>query len=137
MGTDRVLAKAADLMEASTIANDVAGKMIAEQLKALQNLASGSGAGEVVGPVGIVQQGEQLATNEGIAGLALFFVTVNLNLALLNALPIPALDGGKVFFVLLEQLFGKPLDERKKQDTEFVFILLVLGALLNLTAKDV
>merc|ERR1712190_435736 len=112
--TDRVLAKAVDLIEAGMIANEIAGKIIAEQLKALQNLVSGSGAGEVVGPVGIVQQGEQLATNEGLAGLALFFVTVNLNLALLNALPVPALDGGKIFFVLVEQLFAKRLNEQRK-----------------------
>jgi len=135
--TDRVLAKAADFAEASGIASAVAGNMLGEQLKALQNLTSGSGVGEVVGPVGIVQQGEQLAQSEGLAGLALFFVTVNLNLALLNALPVPALDGGKVFFVLIEQLFAKRLDEQRKQDIEFVFVLLVLAALVNLTAKDI
>lgn len=134
---ERALAKAASFAEATGVAGESVARLLTEQVKTLQGLASGSGVGEVVGPVGIVRQGEALAENEGLVGLMFFFVTVNLNLALLNALPIPALDGGKVAFVFLEQVIGRPLDEEKKQGIELVFILLVSGAILQVTAKDI
>lgn len=111
-------------------------RLLADQVGALEGFLRGSG-GQVVGPVGIVQQGEQLAAQEGALGLLVFFVSVNLNLALLNALPIPALDGGKIAFVLAEQAFGRRPDDDAKQNVELLFILLVVAALLNLTVKDV
>lgn len=131
------LVKAASFQEAAGVAGEFVARILGEQFKALQNVLSGSGPGEVVGPVGIVQQGEELASAEGLLGLGIFFVTVNLNLALVNALPIPALDGGKAAFVLVEQALGKRLDEERKEEIEVVFIVLVLASLLSLTAKDI
>jgi len=136
--SERLLVKAASFQEAAGMAGESVARLLGDQAQALMSLVNGTGTGEVVGPVGIVQQGEQLASAEGLfVGLGMFFVTVNLNLALLNALPVPALDGGKAAFVLLEQAAGRRLDEGKKQDVEFAFILLVSVGLLSLTAKDV
>jgi len=135
--TQETLVKAASLPEAGGIAGEFVSRLLGEQVKALQNLVSGSGPGEVVGPVGIVRQGEELASAEGLIGLGIFFVTVNLNLALVNALPVPALDGGKAAFVLLEQVIGTRVDERKKEDLELTFVFIVIVALLSLTAKDI
>eukprot|EP00439_Symbiodinium_sp_Y106_P024912 s2020_g3.t1 len=86
--------------------------------KEAAGLFTGMGPGEMVGPVGIVKQGEDLMAAEGLLGIFIFFVTVNLNLAFINALPLPALDGGKALFVLAEQVSGQRLDENKKQDVE-------------------
>lgn len=47
-------------------------------------------------------------------------MTINLNLAFINALPLPALDGGKALFVVVEQVLGRRLDEAKKQDLELL-----------------
>jgi len=134
---EKLLEQASDFAGAASIASGAVVRMLGEQFSTIQSLVSGTGSGEVVGPVGIVQQGQELAGTDGLAGLAFFFITVNLNLALLNALPIPALDGGKVAFVFIEQLLGKRLPEEKKQDVELLFGLLVIASLLNLTVKDV
>lgn len=135
--TQSSLVKAASFQEASGVAVEYVARLFGEQAKALQNVLSGTGPGEVVGPVGIVRQGEELASAEGLLGLGIFFVTVNLNLALVNALPVPALDGGKAAFVLIEQALGRRVDERVKEEVEVVFIFVVLASLLSLTAKDI
>eukprot|EP00913_Durusdinium_trenchii_P019892 g18699.t1 len=118
-------------------AEDVFTRLLDEQFRALQGILTGVGSAEILGPVGIVQQGEELVASEGLIGVFIFFVTINLNLAFINALPLPALDGGKAFFVLVEQVLGRRVDERKKQDIELAFVLLVLLGLASLTVKDV
>ncbi|CAE7441051.1 ARASP [Symbiodinium sp. CCMP2456] len=135
--SQRVLAKAEGFSEAAGVATDVLTKLLDEQVKALEGLFTGMGPGEMVGPVGIVKQGEDLMAAEGLLGIFIFFVTVNLNLAFINALPLPALDGGKALFVLAEQVSGQRLDENKKQDVELAFLLLVVLGLGSVTIKDV
>ncbi|CAE8659352.1 unnamed protein product, partial [Polarella glacialis] len=135
--SQKVIVKADGFPEASAVALDAVLRLAGEQVKALQGVFTGSSAGEVVGPIGMIRQGEDLADAQGLLGLGMFFVSVNLNLAVLNALPIPALDGGKAAFVLIEQVLGRRLDEGKKQDVELAFVLLVIFGLVSLTAKDI
>jgi len=97
---------------------------------------SGNTTGEIIGPVGILRQGTELTEAEGLIGLAMFFVSVNLNLALLNALPVPALDGGKIVFTLAGKVLGKPIDENQQKDVESFFIILVFLGVAGLTLKD-
>eukprot|EP00929_Paragymnodinium_shiwhaense_P109476 TRINITY_DN75919_c0_g1_i1.p1 TRINITY_DN75919_c0_g1~~TRINITY_DN75919_c0_g1_i1.p1 ORF type:complete len:506 (-),score=97.32 TRINITY_DN75919_c0_g1_i1:39-1556(-) len=139
---EKLLAKTTDPAEAAAVALQTMQQMLGDQLAGLSSVVGSigggsSGGGEVVGPVGMVQQGEQLAASEGLLGLAIFFVSINLNLALLNALPVPSLDGGRAVFVVLEALQGKRLDEQKRVDIESAFILLVLIFIAGLTFKDV
>lgn len=134
--SERIMAKASGFADAASVAASEIQRILQEQLIALQNLAGGTGA-EVVGPVGIVAQGEQFASSEGLIGLVLFFVTVNLNLAFVNVLPVPGLDGGKVVVTLFEKLQGRRMDDRVKQDLEGIFILLIILSVLGLSAKDV
>lgn len=137
--SERIFLKADDLLQAAKIASDNIQHQFGAQITALQGLLnfSGSSAGEVIGPVGILKQGTELTEADGLIGLAMFFVSVNLNLALLNALPVPALDGGKIMFTLAGKLLGKPVDEQKKQDVEGIFIILVFVLVAGLTLKDV
>lgn len=133
----KVMVKVGSVMEAAGAATDTVERLISDDWQALQGLFNGGGGAEFVGPVGMVQNGQQLASSEGLIGLVLFFVGVNLNLAVINALPIPSLDGGRAFFVLVEQVTRKRLEESRKQDVEYLFILLVLAGVLSLTAKDI
>mmetsp|Transcript_136705 Transcript_136705/g.380968 ORF Transcript_136705/g.380968 Transcript_136705/m.380968 type:complete len:603 (-) Transcript_136705:128-1936(-) len=136
--TERVLGKSHDFLEAAGIAAGTIQQQLGEQLAALKSVLSFSGgSGEVVGPVGIIKQGSDLTEAEGLIGLLMFFVTVNLNLALINALPVPALDGGKIAFAIAGTILGKPVSEERKQQVESVFIVLVLAGLASLTLKDI
>lgn len=101
------------------------------------NLAqTGSVGGEVAGPVGIAVLTGQVS-RLGFAYLLQFVALLSLNLAVINILPIPALDGGRVLFLLIEKLRGKPISrtvEAKIHNTGFA-ILIALVTLI--TFRDV
>ena len=65
----------------------------------------------VSGPVGIVKYIGDAAQN-GLASLLIFTAMLSLNLAVINFLPIPALDGGRVIFVLIEALSRRKIPEK-------------------------
>jgi membrane-associated protease RseP (regulator of RpoE activity) len=108
-------------------------KMILLTVKGLAQIVTNFGetAGQVAGPVKIVQIGAQMAsTNAG--GLFQFAALISINLAVMNILPLPALDGGQLAFLLIEALLGKPLPT-KIQDTVMqtgLALLLSLGVFL-------
>ena len=95
----------------------------------------GSTASQVSGPVKIVEMGATLA-NQGGSSLFLFTALISINLAVLNALPLPLLDGGQMVLLLLEGLRGRPLPERFEMafmQSGFVFLV---GLSLVLIVKD-
>ena len=71
--SEKLLAKAASLDEASRVATEVFVRLVSEQVKALQGIVTGVGSAEILGPVGIVQQGEEMVQSEGLLGIFLFF----------------------------------------------------------------
>lgn len=88
-------------------------------------------AQQVAGPVAIVAVGAQLA-KDNLANLFQFAALISINLAVINILPLPALDGGQLAFLLIEGLLGKPLPSQI-QDTIMqtgLFLLLGLGVFL-------
>ncbi|MEK7518717.1 MAG: RIP metalloprotease RseP, partial [Patescibacteria group bacterium] len=97
---------------------------------------TGSAGTEVAGPIGIAVLTGQVS-RLGFAYLLQFVALLSLNLAVINILPIPALDGGRVLFLLLEKLRGKPMSriiEAKIHNTGFA-ILIALVTLI--TFRDV
>lgn len=103
----------------------------------LANLVQhGSIGADVAGPVGIAVLTGQVS-RLGFAYLLQFTALLSLNLALINILPIPALDGGRVLFLAIEKLRGKPVSravEAKIHNTGFA-ILIALVTLV--TFRDV
>jgi len=95
----------------------------------------GETAGQISGPVKIVEMGASLA-EQGGGSLFLFAALISINLAVLNALPLPLLDGGQMVLLLLEGLRGRPLPERLEMafaQSGFVFLV---GLSLVLIVKD-
>ncbi|MEY2748343.1 MAG: metalloprotease RseP [Cyanobacteriota bacterium] len=95
----------------------------------------GETAGQVSGPVKIVEMGASLA-KQGGSSLFLYTALISINLAVLNALPLPLLDGGQFVLLLLEGLRGKPLPERFQlafMQSGFVFLV---GLSVVLIVKD-
>ena len=91
----------------------------------------GETATQIAGPIKIVEIGSNIAANNA-AGLLQFGALISINLAVMNILPLPALDGGQLAFLLFEGLLGKPLP-MKLQDTVMqtgLFLLLGLGVFL-------
>nr|WP_263971814.1 RIP metalloprotease RseP [Leptolyngbya ohadii] len=92
-------------------------------------------AGQVAGPVKIVEQGAGLvAANAG--SLFPFTAIISINLAIINILPLPALDGGQLVFLLLEGLRGKPLPNRIQENVMQTGLVLLLGLGIFLIVRD-
>ena len=60
-----------------------------------------------------------------------------MNLAILNILPIPALDGGHLFFLLVEKIMGKPLDEKVIEMISSVFFSLLIILMILVVFNDI
>ena len=94
-----------------------------------------STAQQLSGPVKIVEIGAQLS-EQGGNGILLFAALISINLAVLNSLPLPLLDGGQLVFTLIEGVRGKPIPERiQLAVTQSSFFLLV-GLSVVLIIRD-
>lgn len=91
-----------------------------------------------VGFVGIYQATGEVAQRAGVVGLVEFLGLLSLNLAIVNLLPFPALDGGRLVFVILEWLRGgKKVDPQKEGLVHLVGIAVLLSFMILITFFDV
>ncbi|MBN2058519.1 MAG: RIP metalloprotease RseP [Candidatus Saganbacteria bacterium] len=90
---------------------------------------------DLAGPVGIAQITGQYA-HHGILSLLSFMAFFSINVAIINLLPLPALDGGRLFFLLIEVIRGKPIDIKKENRIHAVGLYVFLGLLAILTIND-
>ncbi|MFC1767598.1 RIP metalloprotease RseP [Candidatus Margulisiibacteriota bacterium] len=92
--------------------------------------------GDVSGPVGIAQFTGQ-AAGEGIMALLMFTAFLSINLGVLNLLPIPALDGGRLVFIIIEAIRRKPIDIKLENKIHYIGIVFLLSLFLVITINDV
>ncbi len=90
----------------------------------------------VSGPVGIAQIAGRVA-KEGWAVLLNFMAILSLNLAILNVLPVPILDGGHLAFLAIEKMRGKPLSIKQRAIAQQVGLALLLLLIVTVTYHDV
>lgn len=91
---------------------------------------------ELVGPVGIVKMiGEQ--SRLGLMNLTLVAAMISINLGIFNLLPFPALDGGRIIFILIEMIKGSPVDPEKEGMVHMVGIIILLSLMVFLVFRDV
>ncbi|MDD2211440.1 MAG: RIP metalloprotease RseP [Clostridia bacterium] len=107
-------------------------------LQQLGLLISGQvSADGVTGPVGIIQLiGE--SARFGWVNVAYLTALISINLGLINLLPIPALDGGRLFFLLIEAVRGgKKVKPEKENLIHFLGFALLMALMLFITYKDI
>lgn len=75
--------------------------------------------------------------SEGWAKLFFFLCLLSMNLAFLNVLPIPVLDGGHLFFLLVEKLKGSPVSERTLGYSQVVGLVMIVSLMVYVTYNDV
>ena len=106
-------------------------------LDALKNLIfKGEGLNETVGTVGIITLVSQRAREGMYMVLYLMFI-ISLNLGIMNLLPIPALDGGRLLFLVVEAIRRKPIPPEKEGMVHTVGMLLIFGLFIVLTYHDI
>ncbi len=90
---------------------------------------------DVAGPVGIIFVIGEVAQT-GIVNLLLLTALINISLGFMNLLPIPALDGGRLLFLIIEGLRGKRIDPEKEGVIHFIGFALLILLILFVTYQD-
>nr|WP_172207270.1 RIP metalloprotease RseP [Lactococcus hodotermopsidis] len=96
-------------------------------VNALKDLVLRPSLNKLGGPVAMYQMSEQV-TREGLAPIIQFLAMLSINLGIFNLIPIPALDGGKIFMNIIEAIRRKPM----KQESESLITLIGVGIMLVL-----
>jgi regulator of sigma E protease len=92
---------------------------------------------DVVGPVGIAQLAGE-AARAGISLLVRLAAIFSISIAILNLLPLPALDGGRITFVLLEWVRrGKRISPKKEGLVHLIGFAMLMGLILAITYQDI
>ena len=103
-------------------------------------LASDSsiGVGHLSGPVGIAKlQYQLLQMDDGWRRILAFMVLFNVNLAVLNMMPFPVLDGGHITLAILEKIFGRPIKAKPLEILQTACALALISLMAFVTIKDV
>lgn len=111
-------------------------EMTVQTLKALGQMIIGERSSDgLSGPIGIATVTGQIA-QQGITALIWLGAVLSINLGLINLFPVPMLDGGHIFFYLIEAIRGKPVHEKAQEVAYRVGFGLVMLLILFLTWKD-
>ncbi|SDK46816.1 RIP metalloprotease RseP [Natronincola ferrireducens] len=91
---------------------------------------------EVVGPVGIISLVGQ-ASRDGLYNVLFLAALISINLGIVNLLPIPALDGSRILFLIFELFRGKPVDPEKEAFVHMIGLALLMLLMIIITYKDI
>jgi len=109
-----------------------------ETISAVTDRRSEVGVQQLSGPVGIMRVYYLLFQNPMGWQLALWFsVVLNVNLAIMNLLPLPVLDGGHILLALIEWICGHPIHQKTLEVVQSAFAMLLIGAMLYISFFDV
>jgi regulator of sigma E protease len=109
-----------------------------ETISAVTDRRSEIGVQQLSGPVGIMRLYYLLFQNPMGWQLALWFsVVLNVNLAIMNLLPFPVLDGGHILLAFIEWLCGHPIHQKTLEVVQTTFAMLLIGAMLYISFFDV
>lgn len=72
---------------------------------------TGSASESIAGPVGVASMAG-VVQQQGVVNYLFFLAIISLNLAVINAIPFPALDGGRFLFLIIEKIKGSPVNKR-------------------------
>lgn len=119
------------------------GRLFVLMLQGFADIIGGlfSGQGEsaaLTGPLGIMQATGEVAKTGRLENLLNFAAFLSINIAIINLLPIPALDGGRLIFVLLEALRGgKRISPEREGMVHLVGMMLLLGLMVFISIIDI
>lgn len=91
---------------------------------------------QLVGPIGIVQASVQVA-HSGLIALLLLIATISVNVAIVNLLPIPVLDGGQIVIQILETARGAPFSMKTRESILRGGLLIIGGILILVMFNDI
>ena len=111
--------------------------MVKMMFSALGQLFSGeAGVDELSGPVGMINMVNQ-TSQYGFWYYGFMTALICVNLAIINMLPLPALDGGRIIFVIYTMITGKTVSEKVEGTIHMVGMALLLALMVFVTMNDI
>ncbi|MDP2642308.1 MAG: RIP metalloprotease RseP [Candidatus Peregrinibacteria bacterium] len=99
-------------------------------------ITNGQVPNDVAGPVGIARMTHTFA-QQGIIALLRFVAVLSLSLAVINILPLPGLDGGRIFFIIGEVILGKRMSRKIESRIHVLGYFLILIMIFVVTYSDI
>ena len=126
------------LLQGVTTTYNVTGAILSAFGKLIGGLFGGPAVTgvDLTGPVGIVYITKQMS-DLGLVYILQFAALLSVNLAIINILPIPALDGGRILFILIEKLKGSPVKRGTEGLIHQIGFLLLIFLMVFITTRDV
>lgn len=113
------------------------GNMFVMIFQIISALFQGEKTGlEVTGPVNLAILTGQIIPL-GFVFVLRFIAVISINLAIINALPFPALDGGRILFILIEKIKGSPVNQKVEQVFHTIGMAILMFLMLFITAKEI
>ena len=126
----QTMVKGATPLDSIRIGIDKTQNLVIKTYTTITRLLQGSvGAKNINGVVGIVQTGAAVAETGDMGKFLYLLGAISINLAVMNLLPLPVLDGGHLVFLAIEKITGKPLHE-KVQTAAFIAGIALIGSLM-------
>lgn len=114
------------------------GKIIFDGVgKMVGGLLTGQVPSDVAGPIGMYQATSSIRKGQGLLAVMHFFGIVSVNLAVVNILPFPALDGGRIMFVLYELVTRRRANQKVEILVNNIGMMFLLGVILLVTVADI
>ncbi|MFC7392582.1 RIP metalloprotease RseP [Scopulibacillus cellulosilyticus] len=110
---------------------------IKQELLAIKMLITGTiGLNQLSGPVGIYNMTGQVVKH-GFLMVLSWAALLSINLGIVNLLPLPALDGGRLLFIIVEALRGKPVDPKRESLVHFIGFAFLMLLMIVVTWNDI
>lgn len=136
--------KANSVIDAASIASSEVSESASQTARAIlsylgtvvQGKAASSGQ-QLSGPIGVIKTGSEVVSSNDISAVIGFMAAISINLAVVNSLPLPALDGGQMIFVMAEAVTGRKVDQRLQESINSIALLFLLVVTFSTAIGDI
>jgi len=135
---DKVYIKESNPLTASAVSIEYLSHFVMRNFQALGQMVTGNvDAAQLSGPLRIVDEGRKVIEANGIQDGLILTAIISVILAVMNLLPIPALDGGHILFLLVEAIKGSPVNKDLQERFVQVGFLSLLALMAFVVINDV
>jgi membrane-associated protease RseP (regulator of RpoE activity) len=136
--------RASSVLDAMTKAGNAVYELTSDTARSILGLLVGILLGRglpagtsMSGPIGVVRSGAEVVGTSDIWAIVAFAASISVNLAVVNSLPLPALDGGQLAFVLAEAAAGRRIDQRVQEGINAAALTILLFISFGTAVGDV
>ncbi len=113
------------------------GSLIKQMVMTIKELFKGSiGVKNLSGPVGILRTVNDTKSN-GFVNLIYLLALLSLNVGFINLIPFPAFDGGRILFLIIEKIIGKPIKPEVENTINNIGFFILIGLVVLVTFGDI